>query len=316
MTTPPPHHSESVVKTRADAPAPRLSVLTPFHRDDPTPLLRALAHTHAAGDVEIILINDGGGDAALFSRVLTHAERLPFAATLIVWGANRGRAAARNRLIEAARGAHVLFLDADMIPERTDFLDRWLDIIAAQDPAVAFGGFTVTPQACAETKLHRALAARSDCRPAAQRAKSPAQFTATSNLLVRADTLRAVPFDTAFRGWGWEDVDWALRAAMRAPILHVDNPALHAGLDTVDTLLRKFGEAGPNYARLAAKHPDAVAAFRSSKAARVFQRAPARDRLKAAFEWIARDPFGVTPLTARCAALKLYRTAVYAEHLP
>ncbi len=308
--------SEQIVKTRVAAPAPRLSVLTPFHRDDPTPLLRALAQTHSADDIELVLVNDGGGDAALFTRVLSAAERLPFSVTLIVWGANRGRAQARNRLIEAARGRHVLFLDADIVPQTPDFLDRWLDLIATRDPGVAFGGFTVAHEAAADTRVHRALAHASDCRTADERARSAAQFTATSNLLVRRDLLMATPFDTGFTGWGWEDVDWALRAAEREPIMHVDLPALHAGLDSVETLLRKFGEAGPNYARLARKHPQAVRRFRSHRAARLFRRAPALAQFKKMFAWLARDPLGVTPLRARCMALKLYRTAIYAEHLP
>lgn len=307
---------EEIVTARASAHAPRLSVLTPFHRDDPTDLVRALARTQAGAHVELVLLNDGGGGAALLSRVLLALDGAPFASRVVVWGENRGRSAARNRLIELARGRHALFLDADMIPERADFLERWLDLIAARDPQVAFGGFTVARETAASVRLHRALAAASDCKTAEARSRDPAQFTATSNLLVRRDVLKAAPFDDGFKGWGWEDVDWALRASERAQILHVDNPARHAGLDDVDTLLCKFRQAGPNYARLAAKHPAAVARFRSHRAARVVGAIPGAAKLKPLLAWLARDPFGIAPLSARRAALKLYRTAIYAEHLP
>ena len=56
-------------------------------------------------------------------------------------------------------------------------------------------------------------------------------------------------------------------ARARTPILHVENPATHAGLDDVDTLMRKSAEAGPNFARLAAKHPQ-VARFSAHRVAR------------------------------------------------
>lgn len=308
-------HGERVVKNGAPEGRPRLTVLTPFHRHDPTPLIDALARTER-DDVELVLIDDGSGTAALLAAVCTAIHRLPFPAQIIVWGANRGRAAARNRLIEAARGEYVLFLDADMIPDAPDFLDVWLDLIDEERPAVAFGGLSLrqAPQA-PETALHYFLFGRSDCRAAAARARDAAQFTAASNLLVRRDVIEATPFDDSFSGWGWEDVDWALRAAQREPIIHIDNPATHAGLDTAETLLRKYREAGPNYARLLQKHPGARR-FASHRAARLLKRLPGLSALQRAFAWLARDPMGAAPMPMRHAALKLYRTAIYAEHLP
>ncbi len=295
--------------------APRLSVLTPFYRHDPRPLLRALARTHRAADVEIILLDDGGANAGDIAALYAVAEHMPCAVTLIVRARNQGRAAARNRLLAAAQARHVLFLDADMIPESPDFLDRWLDLIEARDPAIAFGGFSVPAQAPQETALHRALSHASDCRDADARNADPAQFTTTSNLLVRRDVLVVEPFDDAFHGWGWEDVEWALRAAACADILHIDNRATHVGLDSAETLLRKARQAGPNYARLAAKHPHAVRRFRTHRAARLMKRSGA-GRLKPLFAWAARDPLGLTPMRARCAALKLYRATIYGESLP
>ena len=182
--------------------------------------------------------------------------------------------------------------------------------------AVAFGGLSVaqaTPTR--ETALHHDMFAHSDCRSASQRARDPAQFTASANLLVRRDFLNDIKFDPDFAGWGWEDVDWALRAAQHAPILHVDNPATHAGLDDVDTLIRKSEQAGPNFARLAQKHPAQVSRFAAHRVARLLRLAPARAALRGAFAWLARDPLGAAPMPVRRTALKLYRASCYAEYL-
>lgn len=313
--TPHSAHGECTINTGAAAPdaAPRLSVLTPFHRHDPTPLVERLARENAPG-VELVLLDDGTGSAELLNGVLTAAARAAFPVRVVVLGKNRGRALARNRLIEEARGGHVLFLDADMAPDAPDFLARWIRLIDTANPCAAFGGLSA-PRACEpETALHRFLFARSDCRNARARAKDCAQFSAASNLLVRRDVLAATPFDDGFSGWGWEDVDWALRAAKLGAIEHIDNPATHAGLDSVPTLLRKYREAGPNYARLARKHPEAVRRFASYRAARWLKRTPWIQNLQAAFAWLAAcEP---APLPARHAALKLYRTAIYAENLP
>lgn len=306
---------ERSVKIGAPLGAARLSILAPFYRDDPSPLLHTLAQAHPIADVELILVNDGGGDAALLSRVIQAAQALGMPTEIIVWSRNRGRAQARNRLARAARGEYALFLDADMIPDAPDFLARWMALIETQRPAIAYGGFRVVAPSDRKHRLHHALTQQSDCLDAHARAQNPARFTATSNLLVRRDLLQQTPFDESFTGWGWEDVDWALSAANIAPITHVDIPAIHGGLDEVDTLLRKYREAGPNYARLAAKHPVAVRRFDSFRWANVLRRAPARAALKHFLAWFARDPLGFTPIAARCAALKLYRATISAEAL-
>jgi glycosyltransferase involved in cell wall biosynthesis len=305
--------AERIVRLNPGTHTPRLSVLVPFYKHDPSPLLCALARG-TTDDVEIVLVDDGSHSATLLNDILSTAEALTCPVTIIVLGTNRGRARARNRLISEARGEYVLFLDADMIPERFDFLARWLHLIATKYPAVAFGGFTVPAHKRGAYALHAKLAQRSDCVSAAVRARNPAQFVATSNLLVRADVLAATPFDNSFTGWGWEDVEWALRASSKARIHHIDNPAMHAGLDDAATLLRKYREAGPNFARLAARHPEAVQSFRSYRAARAMRHAP-RQQIARFAEWLARDPWGVSPMRARVEALKFYRAAVAAEHL-
>lgn len=315
MTTAPALFGERVLTLGPASTTPvRLSVLTPFHRHDPSPLLQAMAR--APRDVEFILLDDGSGSAELLSNVINAAAALAAPVRLIVWADNRGRAAGRNRLVSEARGAYVLFLDADMIPDAPDFLGRWLAVAETAQPVTAFGGLSLAQAALTpETALHHNLFAASDCRDANARNQSPAQFTASANLLVRRDFLEAHPFDSGFVGWGFEDVDWALGASACVRILHVDNPATHAGLDDVDTLIRKSAEAGPNFARLAAKHPRDVARFSAHRIAKLMQFAPAQKTLRAVSAWLARDPLGAAPMAVRRFALKLYRTSHYAEHL-
>ena len=294
---------------------PRLSVLTPFYGDDPTALLERLGR--APQGVEIILLDDGAGKASLVARVMKAAEATGAPGAIIINAKNSGRAAARNRLLAEAKGEYVLYLDADMLPDNADFLQTWLDVIQRDRPFVAFGGLSLKhAQSTPETALHHDIFGRSDCRKATQREKNPAQFVASANLLVRRDFLSDIQFDPAFTGWGWEDVDWALRAAKHAPIQHVENPATHAGLDCVETLMRKFAEAGPNFARLAAKHPDVVARFASHRVARALKLAPLRTQWRALCAWLARDPMNAAPMRVRATALKLYRASYYAEYLP
>lgn len=293
---------------------PALSVLTPFLRDDPSDLLALLDEEAASvdGAVEIVVLDDGTGDAALTDRLTKQIRSMTLPARLITLPANEGRSVGRNRLAAAARGGSLLFLDSDMRPDHRRFLRDWAELVAREDPAVAFGGFSLLQapnDAC--FAVHRAMAAKSECVPFTERAKQPEKYVYTSNLLVRRDVFEAEAFDPGFTGWGWEDVEWAMRVSRRFRVVHLDNAATHMGLDTVAALARKYEQSAPNFARMADRHPEIVAAYPSYKAAKLLKRLPGlpwlRGRMRGAAE------AGWLPVAARAFSLRLYRAALYAE---
>jgi glycosyltransferase involved in cell wall biosynthesis len=292
---------------------PRLSVLTPFFRDDPRPLLAALDREAAglAGAVEIVLLDDCGGDAELSAAVSSALQAMATPARLIRLARNAGRATGRNRLMACARARHRLFLDSDMLPDRTDFLAANLALLEA-DPAVVFGGFSVDQTPIRpEHALHRALSIRGECLPAAVRRQQPEKYVFTSNLLVRRDVFETEAFDEAFSGWGWEDVEWGLRVGRRFGVQHVDNPATHLGLDTAAALAAKYEQSPANFARVLARHPDAVRSYPSYRMAQALRRLPLRSAWRQTLKALALAEGA--PLLARVAAMKLFRAALYAE---
>lgn len=291
------------------APA-RLSVLIPFKGDDPRPLLNALAREAAA--VEIVLLDDGTGNAELSAAIQSVVAALPLPARLVTLSVNEGRAKGRNRLVSHARTGHFLFLDSDMAPDAPDFLGAWLALIARDDPAVAFGGFSlqqVEPRR--DQALHRAMAAHSDCLNAAVRSVSPEKHVFTSNLLVRRDVFAAEGFDEGFAGWGWEDVEWGMRVARRWPITHIDNTATHLGLDPAVVIAAKYEQSAANFARVVAAHPQVVSAYPSYRVAKVLRHVPLRGLWRPLIKAYALND--LAPLRTRAFAMRLYRAALYAE---
>jgi glycosyltransferase involved in cell wall biosynthesis len=292
------------------AAAPSLSILIPAYKDDPTALIAALDQPDSA--IEIVALDDGSRDVALACRIANAVTALATPAKFIRLGANEGRAKGRNRLAAASRGRHLLFLDADMAPDSADFIDRWLTLIGDEDPAVAFGGFSLD-QAPADPghAVSRALALRSDCLSAAQRRRAPEKHVFTSNLLVRRDIFESEPFDGGFTGWGWEDVEWGMRVSRRCQILHTDNTATHLGLEPVSAVAAKYEQSAANFARVVAAHRAIVSAYPSYRVARALKRLPLirlwRPWLKAA------ALFEGAPAASRAFALRLYRAALYAE---
>lgn len=293
---------------------PALSVLTPFLRDDPSELLRLLDQEAVSvdGAVEIILLDDGTRDPDLTARLTAQVQAMALPVRLITLPANEGRSIGRNRLASTARGGSLLFLDSDMRPDHPRFLRDWADLVSRDDPAVAFGGFSLL-QAPTDARfaVHRAMAAKSECVPYTERAKQPEKYVYTSNLLVRRDVFEAEAFDSGFTGWGWEDVEWAMRVARRFQVVHLDNPATHMGLDTVQALAGKYEQSAPNFARMTQRHPEVVAAYPSYKAARILKRVPALPRWRRMMRRAAEATW--LPIAARAFSLRLYRAALYAD---
>jgi glycosyltransferase involved in cell wall biosynthesis len=290
-----------------------ISVLIPFHGDDPSELLRVL--DMQAGQyglaIEFVLGDDasyGGTPALLRSRIFKSKQ----AVTLIVAPQNLGRARMRNRLAQAASGRHLLFLDADMLPDSPLFLSRYCELVARTDPMIVFGGISLaqTPSSRA-TALHRSLSLATECLTADERRKNPVVHVFTSNLLVRADIFRQCEFDTGFAGWGWEDVEWALRAGAKFPVLHTDNPATHLGLYEDAALLGRYETSVENFRRLICLHPATSSAMRLGRLSQILAGWPRLVLLQATLRRLILAK-GL-PMALRLACLRLWRALLYSE---
>jgi len=292
-----------------------ISICIPAYQDSADALLASLVRMDGAAQCTLLIFDDGSGDDDLTRRLAQQILRYPGPARLITAAHNAGRAHARNRLTALAETRWTLFLDADMRPDDDDFLNRYLDAAAACDgPALIPGGFSLRhANPTAQTRLHAAQSLASECLNAQARAAEPGRYVFTSNLLVHRDILDAVQFDDGFSGWGWEDVDWGLRIAADYPVHHIDNPATHLGLDSDADLMRKYASSGPNFARAVERHPQVLKATALYKAARTLSRLPGKRLIGSLAKRLASSRY--LPTKARLFGLKLYRAAVYAEHI-
>jgi glycosyltransferase involved in cell wall biosynthesis len=292
---------------------PTLSVLIPFYRDDASQLVIDLDQQKTDSPIEILLVDDGTGDVDLTEKIETLIRELNTPACVMTLSKNQGRAAARNQLQNTARADWILFLDADMRPTHDNFLQSYLDTIRGGQADVIFGGFTVEEKSQNKSgELHRALSAVSDCLPLSERQAAGPQFVASSNLCLRKDIMTENPFDDGFKGWGWEDSEWAARIAKSHSLIHIDNPALHLGLENTDTLLNRFKTSGPNYVRFTEKHPELAKTLTLYKLSKRLKNLPGQKLARPVLKTIVKMPF---PMRARLLALKLWRASWYAEAL-
>jgi len=292
---------------------PKLSVLIPFYRDDASQLISDLSQQKTDSSIEILLVDDGTGNDVLTKRIETLIESLKMPASIITLEQNQGRSAARNHLQNTARADWILFLDADMRPTHDRFLQTYLETIRSGQADVIFGGFTVEEKSQHKSgELHRALSEVSDCLPLSERQAAGPQFVASSNLCLRKSVMTENPFDDGFKGWGWEDSEWAARIAKSHSLIHIDNPALHLGLESTETLLNRFKTSGPNYVRFTEKHPELAKTLTLYKLSTRLKKLPGQKLARPVLKTIVKMPF---PMRARLLALKLWRASWYAEAL-
>ncbi|MEL6567602.1 MAG: glycosyltransferase [Pseudomonadota bacterium] len=312
----------------ADAPAlsrtpklttrtrPTVSILVPRFRDDVLPLIEALGASDGASETHLIAFDDGSGDAGEFPKIQSALTAFPGPAELIISETNLGRSEARNRLLAAATTDWVILLDADMVPDDPHFLTRYQEAAKklGEPGLICGGGSTAQVQLDPKTALHLAQSRTSECLDAKDRNAEPGRFVFTANIMVHRTVFDTVPLDPGYVGWGWEDVDWGLSIAARFPVVHIDNPATHLGLDEDARLIAKYGSSGANFARLKRRHPEAVEAMPLYKAAHFAQSlGPLRTPLTSLTRFAATR--SILPMRVRLASLKLFRALVYSRDL-
>ena len=199
-----------------------------------------------------------------------------------------------------------------MRPETDTFLATYLKEIEKNAADIIFGGFTVPGKKQSnDTELHRAFSQTSDCLDARERSAKGPQYVASSNLCVRKSVLQDEPFDTGFSGWGWEDSEWAARVAKKFSLKHLDNPALHLGLESTETLLSRFKTSGPNYIRFTKAHPELAKSLTLYKMSQRLKSLPGQTLMRPLLAFMVRRSF--TPTKLRLIALKLWRASWYAQ---
>ncbi len=233
-----------------------LSILIPVYNWDIGPLLTALAaqaRPLASGrQVEIIVLDDGSTEKFTNKAVADQLFLVRYEESAV----NKGRAETRNALLQQAQGQYVLFLDADMLPDRSDFVQTYLQE-AQQGGEIVCGGISYQQhdQPAPEYSFYLYKSHRTEALAASVRASTPWRYLFTSNIMVRREIMQAVRFDARFTGYGFEDIEWGVRLGDNFTIKHIENTCSHMGLMTKQQLWAKMRDSIPNYALLLALHP-------------------------------------------------------------
>lgn len=151
-----------------------------------------------------------------------------------------GRALNRNRLAGEARGEWLLFVDCDAQVPPAFSLRAYLE--ASRQADVVCGGLRhPETNPCPEATLRYKYECEADRRrPARFRNGHPWGQLSTFSLLIRRSVFLDIRFDEQCVHYGYEDTLFGAELHRRGiPVLHIDDPLLHMGLEPNPVFLAK-----------------------------------------------------------------------------
>lgn len=235
-----------------------LSILLPSYNNVCVSLVQALQRQADAlrGKLdkpfryEIIVADDCSTDAACIDANRVIGDMLH--CRYLRMEQNVGRAQIRNVLISESRGDYVLLIDSDL------FLcdDNYLYKYATSTADVVYGGTRIGGEGFAmvdneanteNLKGNLRYIYEKKAEPshrAVFRQLRPNQEISVCNLYARRDIMKAHPFDSRFKAYGYEDVLFGKRLAESGiEVTHIDNPVLINEFEPNSVFVKKTEEA-------------------------------------------------------------------------
>lgn len=225
-----------------------LSILIPIYNINCTGLVENLVMqcSEFLNKYEIICIDDHSDEKF-------RTENLPLKTLQNVFyfelDENMGRARIRNLLAEKARHENLLFIDADSLIIRNDFIRKYSEYADSEN--VIYGGTNYHKHCPADQNkiLHWKYAFKYEALPVEGRNKKPYLAFMSNNFLIRKQIFDEIQFNASHAGYGYEDTLFAEEIRSREyRICHIDNPVVHNGLTDTDGFLAKTEEAMRNLA--------------------------------------------------------------------
>ncbi len=233
-----------------------LSICIPVYNTNIIPLVQSLRSQGEQCGIpfEILCLDDASSPLI---QELNQAVRLYPEVTYEVLEQNAGRAAIRNLLAERARYPYLLLLDDDVAPATPDFIQKYVQAISPSYPVIVGGRVYPSIEVKKEVGLHFRYGKQREVIPAEIRKTRPYASFVTGNFLIQKKIFERIQFLPSLTEYGHEDTLFGLELKKhQIPVLHIDNPVIHEGLETNEVFIRKQLTAVRNLALLIGEEHD------------------------------------------------------------
>jgi len=210
-----------------------------------------LAQDFPPGAYEVIIADDGSTDG---TAEMVQAVRGP-APVRYVPQRNRSRAAARNLGARHARGRVLMFLDSDLWAAPVLLAEHYKHYATASR-RVGVKGRSITHPDARGSLFMQVKEMGTDLTVQRTSDLSPFHVTSRNLSVRRGDFEEAGGFDEAFGGYGWEDMELAMRLRAAGVVFEYEPLALgfHYHVETLEGNVRKLREAGEGAVYFWRKH--------------------------------------------------------------
>ncbi len=160
---------------------------------------------------------------------------------------NIGRASIRNKLAGMAAYPTLLFMDCDSEVPDTDYIKKFLPYCGQE--VVVCGGriYRSVPPEEPDMMLRWLYGIKREQLSATVRSKDPYHSFMTNNFLISHSILSQIQFDESLIQYGHEDTLFGFELKKRGiPVIHIQNPLIHTGLEITSEFLRKTSEGIEN----------------------------------------------------------------------
>lgn len=222
-----------------------ISICIPIHNCSVEKLTHDLKNQADNLDVEYeILLYDDGSDISYreMNRPLSDLSNVVYKELQ----KNIGRSAIRNMLAKEAQFKYLIFMDCDAQVCCPDFIAKYIQY--CQPGIVCYGGRkNLSESPSSEYFLRWYLSVRREETSADIRNRKPNKNFLTFNFLIDKEIFEQNSFDESLTGYGHEDTLFGIKLVEHnIKIHHIDNPLIHAELDTAKVFIEKTEQSIQN----------------------------------------------------------------------
>jgi len=219
-----------------------LSILIPTYNCDLTNLVDVLQKqaSKTALEYEIIVMDDASPQKEM--RVQNERLNSVENCTYVIQKENLGRTATRQNLALAAKYNNLLFLDADVLPKHSNFIEKF-DVLSSNWELI-FGGIAYKEEAPKPEEILRWKYGKDrESISLANRQSDPYLSVNSGAFLIKKEIFLVINSELNFKVYGLDNLFKQLLFEKGVKITHIDNPVYHLGLENATQFIRKSKES-------------------------------------------------------------------------
>jgi len=166
---------------------------------------------------------------------------------------NLGRSSIRNLLVEKSNYDWLLFLDADTLPVKSDFIQKYIDsTIIYPETKVFYGGINYRANDLnASNQLRYKFGLNRESISVEKRSKTPYLSLLMSNTFIHKSVFDKIQFNPLIKKYGHEDAVFSNDLCKKeVAVKHIENPIYHTGVEPNTVFLNKTKIAVENLLHL------------------------------------------------------------------